>query len=113
MRLVPRRRAMRGAGGGSACRRCHSARRGRGSKATVTACLSVVLAASLLLPAAAVRAQVAGSTTTTPRITQVIDDSKRVTIAGSAHPLSAALDLGAVSDDLVLEHILFMLDRSA
>ena len=104
---------MRGAGGGSACRRCHSARRGRGSKATVTACLSVVLAASLLLPAAAVRAQVAGSTTTTPRITQVIDDSKRVTIAGSAHPLSAALDLGAVSDDLVLEHILFMLDRSA
>ena len=42
-----------------------------------------------------------------------IDETRRVVVSASAHPLAnSGQDLGPVSDDVLLEHILFSLSRS-
>jgi hypothetical protein len=49
-----------------------------------------------------------------PLVTQKIDESKRVALAGNTRPeATAANDRGAVADSLALEHIQLQLRRSA
>ncbi len=55
----------------------------------------------------------AQSTAVAPRITQVVDDTKLVTLKGNTHPMARAeFDRGAVSDSLPMERLLLVLQRS-
>ena len=55
----------------------------------------------------------AGSPTANPRIVQAIDERQLIQLKGQMHPLAALQnDSGAVPDNLPMEHMLFLLQRS-
>jgi len=70
----------------------------------------------LALPTLAVKAQTGPASTATPpsRITQEVDTTRMVTLRGNTHPLARAeFDQGPAPADLVLEHMVLVLKRSA
>ena len=70
--------------------------------------IDIVASAVLLLNCFALRSQ-----TTSALIHESIDESQLVTLAGNTRPeANAANDLGAVSDDLNLDHMMLQLRRS-
>ena len=71
----------------------------------------VVLAA--LVSAPAVRAQIDSGVHARPRITEYLDETNRVALAGNTHPEARhANDRGAVANDFPMEHMLLQLKRS-
>src|SRR5258708_9981687 len=71
----------------------------------------VVLAALVLSPS--VSAQVESGLHARPRITQGIDETNRVALAGNTRPEArSAKDRGAVANDFPMEHMLLQLKRS-
>src|SRR6266481_9107695 len=67
----------------------------------------------VLMAAPAVQAQVESGVQARPRITQSIDETNRVALAGNTHPEArAANDRGAVANNFAMEHILLQLKRS-
>ena len=71
----------------------------------------VVLA--VLIAAPSVNAQVESGLHARPRITQIIDETNRVALAGNTHPEARpANDRGAVANDFAMEHMLLQLKRS-
>src|SRR5882724_7030360 len=67
----------------------------------------------VLIAAPAVQAQVESGVQARPRITQSIDETNRVALAGNTHPEArTANDRGAVANNFAMEHILLQLKRS-
>src|SRR5271167_4978874 len=68
---------------------------------------------AVLVAAPAVNAQVESGLHARPRITQNINETDRVALAGNTHPEArSANDRGVVADDLAMEHMLLQLKRS-
>lgn len=68
----------------------------------------------MLVSASAVCAQVESGLHARPRVTQIIDETNRVALAGNTHPEARpANDRGAVANDFAMEHMLLQLKRSA
>ena len=87
------------------------ARLGKSSFATVL--LMVILLIALLSFGLQAQAQSQAAQNTPPLITQKIDESRLVVLAGNTRPeAKPANDRGAVPHDLVLEHMLLQLKRS-
>src|SRR6266478_1431555 len=71
----------------------------------------IVLAA--LVSAPAVRAQIDSGVHARPRITEYLDETNRVALAGNTHPEARpANDRGAVANDFAMDHMLLQLKRS-
>src|SRR5712664_876198 len=67
----------------------------------------------VLIAAPAVQAQVESGVQARPRITQSINDTNRVALAGNTHPEARpANDRGAVANNFAMDHMLLQLKRS-
>jgi len=73
-------------------------------------CLVVIV---ILVSTPTVCAQVESGVHGRPRVTQIIDETNRVALAGNTHPEARpANDRGAVANDFAMEHMLLQLKRS-
>src|SRR6266404_5291765 len=71
----------------------------------------IVLAA--LVSAPGVRAQIDSGVHARPRITEYLDETNRIALAGNTHPEARpANDRGAVANDFAMDHMLLQLKRS-
>ncbi len=76
-------------------------------------CTVVLAALAALVFTSSVSAQVELGINARPRITQWIDETNRVAVAGNTHPEARpANDRGAVASDFAMEHMLLQLQRS-
>jgi regulation of enolase protein 1 (concanavalin A-like superfamily) len=72
-----------------------------------------VVVFAVVMVAPSVEAQVESGLHSRPRITQSVDETDRLALAGNTHPEArAANDRGMVANDFALEHILLQLKRS-
>ena len=72
-----------------------------------------LLAAGLLWPSAALRAQVSLANPARPLVTQAIDESKTVSLRGTVHPLAQArFDQGPVPDSFPANRMMLILNRT-
>src|SRR5713226_5673420 len=71
------------------------------------------VAVAALVSAPSVCAQIETGVHARPRVTQSVDETNRVALAGNTHPEArSANDRGAVANDFPMEHMLLQLKRS-